>query len=203
VRRWRIPSGPCETNAIRLPSGDRSIAGAAPESVALHEHEGHIFTVILQGLEGFDRATKKRDEPSLSPERTVIAVDAGPGGADTAMKLVGRWYNADALKASDPTLQIGPIAVTKDADGHLSVGTLLANPSADTRHVLLVTCEEVAQLGTQAEQLLFYGGFDSRAVMNDRSREAGCLMFMYPVPDSDELKKKLGTVDYFKAMGTI
>jgi hypothetical protein len=52
-----------------------------------------------------------------------------------------------------------------------------------------------------AEMLLFFGGFDRREIMDDTSRDAGRLAFLYPVSDIDGLKQKLGRVDLLSASG--
>jgi len=185
-------------------SGDGKIrTEVRRRSVALGELKGHIFTAVLQGLGGFVRAIKKRDEQSVSPGRTVLTFDIGSDDRDVALKFVGRWFHVDAINPSDALLTTGPMVVTKDRDGQLRAGAVLASPLADTEHVLIVTCEEIPRLGPQPEMLLFYGGFDAPAIMNDTSREAGFLAFRYPVDEPEELRLRLGTVDYCRAMGTI
>jgi hypothetical protein len=76
------------------------------------------------------------------------------------------------------------------------LGVALANPAERTRHVLLVTCDVVARLGADPEMMLFFGGFDPRELMNDTSREAQALAFMYPRHGAEELKRKIGDVDF-------
>jgi hypothetical protein len=73
---------------------------------------------------------------------------------------------------------------------------MIASPVENTRHVLAITCEPVPKLGPAPEIFLFYGGFDPAEIMNDLTKEAGFLCFLYPVSEADNLRRRLGTVDY-------
>jgi hypothetical protein len=44
--------------------------------------------------------------------------------------------------------------------------------------------------------LVFYGGLDPREVMDDTSRDAGFLGFLYPASDAIELKRRIGSIDF-------
>jgi hypothetical protein len=59
----------------------------------------------------------------------------------------------------------------------------------------VITCHAIIRLTQDPKLVLFYGGFDAREVMDDTSREAGFLTFLYPASDAEELKKALGTID--------
>jgi hypothetical protein len=43
--------------------------------------------------------------------------------------------------------------------------------------------------------MLFYGGFDAREIMDDTTKEAGFLAFLYPASNAEDLKKTVGTID--------
>jgi hypothetical protein len=53
----------------------------------------------------------------------------------------------------------------------------------------------IPSLCPEPEMMLFYGGFDAREIMDDTLKEAGFLMFLYPVSDAEEVKKIIGTID--------
>jgi hypothetical protein len=59
-----------------------------------------------------------------------------------------------------------------------------------------VTCRVVARLGADPEMMLFFGGFDPIELMNDTSREAQALAFMYPIRRAEELRGTIGDVDF-------
>jgi hypothetical protein len=162
------------------------------QSVKLDDQEGHLFTVLINGLHAFSPAQGKKDEGHVSPERTVVTVelppDAGTGGT---LKIVGRWHDVSRLRFANPVQSIGPFIGTVDPDGQRRPAVTLANPSDRTRHVLLLTCAVIPRLGTDSEMLLFIGGFDPRETMNDTTREAGFLAFRYPAGDADDLKHVL------------
>jgi len=54
----------------------------------------------------------------------------------------------------------------------------------------------VLRLGADPEMMLFFGGFDPSELMNDTSREAEALAFMYPIHGAEELRRKIGDVDF-------
>jgi hypothetical protein len=161
------------------------------QAVELNRQEGHLFTVLINGLSAFERAQGRKDE-AQTPKRTVVtfALPATSASIGT-LKIVGRWYDVNRLRFAEPTPSAGPFIPTERG----LMAAVLANPAA-TRHVLLVTCEMNARLGEAAEMLMFFGGFDPREVMDDTSRDAGCLAFMYPASDIENLKQKLGSVDF-------
>jgi hypothetical protein len=43
---------------------------------------------------------------------------------------------------------------------------------------------------------LFQGAFDAPETMIDPMKEAGFLAFMYPVSEADNVRERLGSVDY-------
>jgi hypothetical protein len=51
-------------------------------------------------------------------------------------------------------------------------------------------------LGPEPEIFLFYGGFSSREIMTDLTKEAGFLASVYPVVDAEKLRERLGSVDF-------
>ena len=166
------------------------------QSVKLDDQEGHLFTVLINGLHAFSPAQGKKDEGNVSPQRTVVTMELPPdAGADGTLKIVGRWHDASRLRFANPVQSIGPFIGTVDPDEQMGSAVILANPADGTRHVLLLTCADIPRLGTDPEMLLFIGGFDPREIMNDTTREAGFLAFRYPADDADDLKQRLGSVD--------
>jgi hypothetical protein len=43
--------------------------------------------------------------------------------------------------------------------------------------------------------MLFYGGFSAREVMDDTTKDAGFLSFLYPAANVEDLVRSFGTID--------
>lgn len=165
------------------------------QSIALDSQWGHIFTVQIQGLEGFDKADDSKDV-GVSPKRTTITFSISDLPEPYAVKFVGRWFDISKLPLdSDARSPVGPCLNAQDPDGRQQSGVLVASPHENARHVLLLTGERIPLLGPDPEILLFFGGFDAREIMNDTAKEAGFLVFSYAASNADDLKKTLGSVD--------
>jgi hypothetical protein len=162
------------------------------QSIALERQHGHLFSLIIQGLSSLDTANAAKDV-NKGNERVVIDFQVEP--ADT-VKFVGQWFDVNAMRFSNPTPTIGPLLPTIDPDGVSRLGCMVASPYANARHVLLLTCEVIPSLGPEEELFLFYGGFDPREAMEDLSREAGFLAFLYPVSEAEKIRERIGSVDY-------
>jgi len=159
------------------------------QSVALAEQQGHIFTVLIQGLEGFDEADSSKDTGS-STKRTALTFQLGEEPSPEAIKLIGRWYDVAAIKLEGQTpATIGPMIPVLKPDGKQQKGFLVASPYGNARHVLLITCEPIPRVSPESELLVFYGGFSAPAIMNDTAQDAGFLAFIYPAADAEELKE--------------
>ncbi|HEY2150293.1 MAG TPA: hypothetical protein VGH34_05765 [Vicinamibacterales bacterium] len=167
------------------------------QSVALDRQEGHLFTVLINGLEAFKRAEGPKDEGQITPDRAVVdfqlPADSDPGGT---LKLVGRWGDVSRLRFAEQVDTIGPVIPVGDPSGRRSMAAILANPADEARHVLILTGDVMPPVGTDPEMLMFIGGFDHREEMNDPTREAGFLAFQYPVTDAADLRRKVGSIDF-------
>jgi hypothetical protein len=159
------------------------------QSVALDKQDGHIFSLLIQGLSALDPA---HDE-LLSTKRAAIEFAMEP---PEAIKFVGRWFDVNAMRFSNPTPTIGPVVPGLDPDGNHTDQIFTASAYANARHVLAISCVPMTALGPEPEIFLFYGGFSSREIMTDLTKEAGFLAFVYPVVDAEKLRERLGSVDF-------
>lgn len=159
------------------------------QSIALDKQHGHIFSLLIQGLSALDPA---KDELQ-STKRAAIEFAMEP---PAAIKFVGRWFDVNAMRFSNPTPTIGPVVPGFNPDGHRTDQIFTASPYANAHHVLAISCIPMPALGPEPEIFLFYGGFSSREIMNDPTKEAGFLAFLYPVVDSEKLRERLGSVDF-------
>jgi hypothetical protein len=162
------------------------------QSVALATQNGHLFSLLVQGLAALEPVDPIKDL-NKPPKKSVIEFAVN---ASDSVKFVGSWYNVDTLRFPVPTPTIGPILNTCDPDGVTKEGCIVASPRVNARHVLLLTCEPIPSLGPDPEIFCFYGGFDPPHIMNDLNTEAGFLTFRYPIEDEAQLRTKIGTVDY-------
>jgi hypothetical protein len=165
------------------------------QSIPLHAMQGHIFSLLIQGLQAFDRADDAKDVGS-SGKRTTLTFQVSGSPEAEAIKFVGRWLDVAALPLGgrlQPT--VGPTITAQTPDGKQQNGYLIASPHDEARHVLLITCQPVPHLGPGPEMMAFYGGFPAREVMDDTTQEAGFLAFLYPASNAEELKKTIGSID--------
>jgi hypothetical protein len=101
----------------------------------------------------------------------------------------------DAQNGHIFTLHIQGLAAF-DPGGAWTNSIFVANPHPNTRHVLAISCIPFHKLGTEPEMLMFYGGFDALEAMTDPTKEGGFLAFIYPVSEADNIRQRLGSVDY-------
>jgi hypothetical protein len=160
------------------------------QSIALDKQHGHLFSLLIQGLSALDPA---KDELQSTKRAAIEFVTEPPA----AIKFVGRWFDVNTMRFSNPTPTIGPVVPGLDPDGNRTDQVFTASPYANARHVLAISCVPIPALGPEPEIFLFYGGFSSREIMTDATKEAGFLAFVYPVVDAEKLRERLGSVDFF------
>ncbi len=162
------------------------------KSISLYKQHGHIFSLLVQGLQALEGAHPVKDAMTSSKRAIVdFAVDhAEP------VKFVGRWFDVNKMRFNGPTSSVGPTIPMMDADRELTSACMVASPAQNAGHVLAIACVPIPKLGPEPEMFLFYGGFDPPEVMNDLTKEAGFLAFLYPVSEAEKMRERLGTVDY-------
>lgn len=162
------------------------------QSIALDIQHGHIFSLLIQGFQALDPADQVRDAVTSSKRAIVDFAVESP----EAVKFVGRWFDVNKLRFNNPTPTIGPTLPMTDPDGRQTNACMVASPAENARHVLAISCEPIPNLGPEPEMFMFYGGFDPAELMNDTTREAGFLAFLYPISEADKMRERLGSVDY-------
>lgn len=161
-------------------------------SIPLDTQNGHIFTLHIQGLAALHPADAVKDA-TTSVKRAVIEFKME---APDSVKFVGRWLDVNKMRFSNPTPTIGPIVIMQDENGLRTESIFVANPHPNTRHVLAISCVPFPKLGAEPEMFMFYGGFDAFGTMTDPTKEGGFLAFVYPVSEADNIRERLGSVDY-------
>jgi hypothetical protein len=168
------------------------ITAVKRQSIALNSQHGHIFSLLIQGLDGLKAVDSVRDARN-SAHRSIVEFTMD---APEAVKFVGRWLDVKKMRFSNPTPTIGPVVRMLDPDGIPTNSIFVASPHTNATHVLAISCVPVPKLGAEPEMFMFYGGFDPREKMNDARKDAGFLAFVYPVLEPEKIRDRLGSVDY-------
>jgi len=170
------------------------------KSVPLTEVDDHLFTIKLQGLDGFE-TVKPNETKNRSTKRKIVNLRFH-GIQPQAFKITGWWSSRANLVGK---IQIGatsPIYQCWSRDGkHRGLGVLLANPSKidNEEFFLMLSFVPIPKFDKQrSASLNFLGGFDHTEIINDLSKETTFLSFTYPVTEIDELAKNIGTIDFRK-----
>lgn len=172
------------------------------QAVPLEDINGHIFTVMLQGLTSFTVGGAKKDKHGWSEERSVVEFNV-TGLKANAFKFVALWMPFDALGKSMDVVgaekeKVGP-KIIRRLGNNPSVGFLIGPPYGNPMddYVLVVAIEPVDPIESNLDPtLLFMGGFDSVDVVNDLSKDTSVLTLMYPTKNTEELTKKIGSIDF-------
>ena len=168
------------------------------KSVSLRSQTGHIFTVLISGIQNFEQASQPKDQIS-SNSRSVLTFEFKE--TPNAVKFVGMWYSTRLLRKNSGGIRNDkPKATLLSPDGNLREGLLLVNPYLDDgeRFALVLYCELDPSKDTKETFLTFMGGFDSPEIVHDHSKETKVLSLMYPAVDAENLAKRIGSIDYIK-----
>jgi hypothetical protein len=170
------------------------------QSVPLRSAQGHIFTLLVQGLHHFKVGDRTKDTAAPTPRRTNLTVDLG-STLPEAMKFVGRIFDArlvGSVLRGDYPERIGPILPLRAGDGNLTHGFCIGNPhNLSDQTLLIVTFHAIPRLDPKREAaMMFIGGFDPPKQVTDPTRTTSMLALNYPAENFDELRGQLGSVDY-------
>jgi hypothetical protein len=165
-------------------------------SVPLIEQEGHIFTILIQGLRAYESVgtTKERKASDKRTTLTFEVRDKFP----KALRIIGRWYWKEDLNVNPRPPVFGPRVDSVDVDGIAHEALIVGNPH-DKKHVLVLTCIPQPAISPDRELMMFLGGFDSPSTIAHPRKPTSFLSFLYPADNFDDLKQRLGCVDYTPA----
>ena len=140
----------------------------------LRSNKGHIFTVLVQGLEHCKAGNKSRDNTTPTKKRTNLTVDL-VNESPEAMKFVGRVFDArliGPMLRGDYPDRIGPFLSFRIGDGDLMQGFCIGNPhNLSDQTLLLVTFHTIPRLDpTREAAMMFVGGFDPAEQFTDPTR---------------------------------
>lgn len=195
-----VPSGSLTTHLVKYShwqdgnvhfSQDRKIVTTFKNtSFPLNGDPGHLFSIQLQGLEGFttrNTAVKRNSQKEIDLDATI--------NKDLeALKFTGWWFNSK--KINQNMKKGGPIVQIKMDDSTYKVGFAIAPYPFDILpdHFLFLSVEKIPLLTkTQKSILSFIGGFDPH---NDISKDLNFLALIYPASNFKRLINKIPLIDY-------
>jgi hypothetical protein len=161
-------------------------------SSPLSDSVGHIFTLQIQGIEGFTSAVSKR----FKSTDTDVDFTVPDEYAHDAFKFVGYWYKAAHLKGN---ADAGPLVSFQNKDGSYDTGYLLSPPVSFPLDdfVLYLTCTNVEVVDrAAASSISFIGGFDPHSIVLNLEKDYHFLAYGSPIDGFDDLTDILECIDY-------
>lgn len=179
----------------------RVISLIKKQGVPLADVDGHLFTVHAEGLRRFGEPVPKDDrDRQPNPKRTTLSFRF-EGQSPDSVKFVGSLHSAESLGRRVPSGVVKPTMNTLSPEGRIGSTFVCSSPDGTPGQdrFLLLSCEPLPRLDQARESsLVFLGGFDAPAVVNDRSRPTTALAFSYPIPNAAELRQRIGSIDFLR-----
>jgi hypothetical protein len=167
------------------------------KSVPLPLANRHVFSVMAQGLEDYNKVEVNRGAREITEQRTVLNFQLEEK-QPAAIKILGYVYTADKFSAREGK-NLGPHVTLQKPNGQILSGFIVAAPDAVPLSdlVVLITCEIIPLfiVADAPSGLVFIGSFDNRPVVGDLSTPLGFLYATYPAKNYGDMRRKLGTVD--------
>ncbi len=177
----------------------RVLSSVRKQGVPLSVIEGHAFTLHAQGLIEFATPKPKELRDAVPNRRRTRLTYRFNDQLPASVKFVGRLHSLAALSEMVPGGQIQPQMHTVDLDGKLCATFVCAPPDdfAGPDRLLLLSCDPLPALDRERKaSIVFLGGFDPPAIVNDIAVPSSVLAFSYPVADADTLRQRLGSIDW-------
>ena len=130
----------------------------------------------------------------MSSRRTTLTFDIRDH-FPKAVRIIGRWYWIEDVPVDPRPAVLGPQIQAVDPDGIMHNAVIVGNPH-DKKHVLILTCIPQDSTSSAHDLMMFVGGFDPSSKITNSKRSTGFLAFLYPADDYEELKQRLGSIDY-------
>lgn len=175
------------------------------QSNTFRETEGHIFTIQLQGLQGFTAVDIEKDFSTPVDKKAVVTFALLSSTINyEAFKLVGRWHSKTKFMEGIRGKVEGPLVSAMKPDGAMVPGVMISPPAESPfcDHILLISVENIGKLTKEEDTALtFIGGFDSPSVILDRELDTSFLALAYPARSYLDLKTRLGSADLSELRG--
>jgi hypothetical protein len=137
------------------------------QSVPLADQQGHIFTLIVQGLRAFESVSTTK-ENAMSAKRTTLTF-AIKDPFPRAVRIIRRWYWIEDLPVEPRPPVIGPQIQAIDPDGIVHNAFIIGSPH-DKKHVLVLTCIPQDSISPAHDLMMFVGGFDPSSTITKSKR---------------------------------
>lgn len=176
----------------------RVLSRIRKQCLPLRELNTHLFTIHAKGLRSFAMATAKDDPPRISNKRTRLSFAFG-SETPISLKFVGRLLTVDAFAEMVPSGVVEARMPLRSPDGTTVWAFVCSSPEGSSAHdmILLLSCESLPHLDQDRDSfLLFLGGFDAPEIASDPTKQTTVLAFSYPVLNADELRQRLGSIDF-------
>jgi hypothetical protein len=167
--------------------------------VPLTDLEGHLFTLHVHGLDAFEPLTSDEMNAPPSAKRIGVRFTFEGGESPQSLKFVGMLYRDTSLERRVDGGVVRPRMHLVGPDGKVKPGficsTALGLPGQE--RCLLISCEALPRMDQARESsILFLGGFDSAAAMNNVSQPVTFLALSYPADDVEAMRQRLGSIDF-------
>jgi hypothetical protein len=167
-------------------------------AVPLTDIEGHFFTLHVHGFDGFDPLSDLELSKPPSAKRVGVRFMLGPV-CPQSVKFVGMLHRDNELERRSVDGVVQPTMQLHRSDSTTLSGVVisqvLGRPGQE--RCLLIYCEPLPRLDQSREtSMLFVGGFDSAEAMRDVGRDVSFLAFSYPAEDVEDLRRRLGSLDF-------
>lgn len=179
------------------------------KSVPLKNINGHLFTLLIQGLKDFERHDPKKDYNKTFLKRKNIILKLN-GQEPESIKIVGRLFTKQYFQSllnkpqEDPQfLQPKGEPVIRhriQKNVYQYCGWILCPPPNEgyENYVLVISYKEIPKMNKDTYSgLTFIGGFDHKTITRNHSLDTTLLSFIYPIPEDrfEILKKEIGCLD--------
>jgi len=164
-------------------------------AVPLNAANGHIFTIMLQGVESFS--------PMLPTDQGKLNRGVVPFGLNVhpvkALTIVAHLYSQSELARRSNFTNTSPWFIAHSPSGATRLAIALTTPYRHNgeQHFLVLSLAETDRITTDQDVFLtFMGGFDEPCTAYDHSQPTSFLMCIYPAHGTfEQLVRQFGTID--------
>lgn len=156
------------------------------QSIPLNITNGHVFTVMVQGLDQFKDTVPGEDQKK---DRRIIPYRSDRDDI-SALKFVGHiWPEIELARRLLTSTAKSPWLRLVSKDGSVKQGILLSTPIHNNGHrsFIVMSLEHIPHISKDRDFMAcLLGGFDDPKTGYDHSVETSFLLAMYPAPNADE-----------------
>jgi len=203
-----LPGGKVTTNLVKYshhPDGNAHFSQSGKvftairkKSVPLSEINGHLFTIQFQGIKDFKKHNPEKDSKKsyLTRKNIFLKLD---GPEPNSIKIVGRLYTKEYFQSLLNKPNEEPQIFYEFEKNIYKAAIVLCPPpnSGYGNYVLTITYDEIQKVSKEEYSCLtFIAGFDPKTITRNHSLDTTFLSFIYPMEGIEELKNKIGCLDY-------